>query len=158
MQKSFIAVDISDTEKLARMLADLASSIDCITLSGEVGSGKTTFARAFIRHLVGDVNVQSPTFLLVQNYDYQRNGDAHSLQHLDLYRVKHSDELIELGLDDLLAGQLCLIEWPEIASAHLPEDRLDIVFTHHADDEKREITCHAKGHWQNKLNSLYFCP
>src|SRR5690606_34599134 len=118
------------------------------TLTGDLGAGKTTFARAFIRALVGDVTVQSPTFMLVLPYNYQRQGMAATLHHFDLYRLKHIEELIEIGFDEALQHGLCLIEWPEIATPWLPPSRLEVVIRQ-AGEDGREIELNAKGDWQN---------
>ena len=82
-----------------------------ITLSGDLGAGKTTFARALIRHLAGDptVEVPSPTFTLMQAYELPR----FPLVHADLYRFGDPAELVELGFDDLPADAVMLLEWPD---------------------------------------------
>ena len=102
-------------------LGDLA-----VTPSGDLGAGKTTFARALIRHLAGDpaVEVPSPTFTMLQTYELPR----FTVVHGDLYRVTGPGELDELGLDDLPAGAVTLLEWPDRAASVLPPDRFDITF------------------------------
>ncbi len=113
-----------------RFMADIAAALepgDLVTLSGDLGAGKTTFARALIRHLAGDetIEVPSPTFTLIQNYDLPR----FPLVHADLYRLSGAAELAELGFDDLPEGSVVLMEWPDRAAGFLPPDRLDITFT-----------------------------
>jgi len=115
---------------MQRLVTDTAVALeagDLITLSGDLGAGKTTFARALIRHLAGDpaIEVPSPTFTLMQTYELPR----FSVVHADLYRVSGSSELAELGFDDLPAGTVILLEWPDRAASFLPPDRLDITFT-----------------------------
>jgi hypothetical protein len=107
-------------------VAGLIEAGDIITLSGDLGAGKTTFARAMIRHFAGDdaVEVPSPTFTLMQAYDLPR----FTLVHADLYRVTTPDELTELGFDDLGARNVVLMEWPDRAEGLLPADRIDIAF------------------------------
>jgi N-acetylmuramate 1-kinase len=126
---SFIAT-LPDEEATRRFATDLAGALepgDLITLSGDLGAGKTMFARALIRHLAGDetIEVPSPTFTLVQNYELPR----FTLVHADLYRVRSAVELAELGFDDLTDGAVVLMEWPDRAAGALPADRLDIAFT-----------------------------
>ena len=115
----------------AHLMADLALLIgpgDVITLSGDLGAGKTAAARAMIRYLAGDetLEVPSPTFTLVQGYDLP----PFPLLHADLYRVNDAGELEEIGLSPLPEGTVALIEWPERAAGALAADRIDIALSH----------------------------
>src|ERR1700694_3572875 len=115
----------------AHLMADLALLIgpgDVITLSGDLGAGKTAAARAMIRYLAGDdaMEVPSPTFTLAQVYDLP----PFPLVHADLYRVNDPLELEEIGLSPLPEGTVALIEWPERAPSALPHDRIDIALSH----------------------------
>jgi N-acetylmuramate 1-kinase len=114
------------TERLAIDLAMVLKPGDLITLSGDLGAGKTAFARALIRHIADDagMEVPSPTFTLVQTYALPRL----TVVHVDLYRVGHSGELAELGVDEAAENALVLIEWPDRAAGALPADRLDVAF------------------------------
>ena len=133
------------TQGLAREVAALVGADDLVTLSGELGAGKTTFARALIRRLTGDPELEtpSPTFTLLQIYD----TPAFPIVHADLYRVKDPSELAELGWDEAAEGALVLVEWAERAGAALTGDRLDIaLFTdarRGADYRRAEITGHG---------------
>src|SRR5690348_17850186 len=118
---------LPDEEATRRFATDLAGALepgDLITLSGDLGAGKTAFARALIRHLAGDesIEVPSPTFTLIQTYALPR----FALVHADLYRLSSQAELTELGLDDAPAGAVTVVEWPDRAAGLLPADRLDI--------------------------------
>ena len=115
------------TRRLARDIALALEPGDLVTLSGDLGAGKTTFARALIRTLADDpaIEVPSPTFTLLQSYELPRFPVVHG----DLYRVSRPGELDELGLDDLPPGAVTLLEWPDRAAGLLPPDRLDIAFT-----------------------------
>jgi hypothetical protein len=115
----------------AHLMADLALLIgpgDVVTLSGDLGAGKTAAARAMIRYLAGDdgLEVPSPTFTLAQSYDLP----PFPLVHADLYRVNDPIELEEIGLSPLPEGTVVLIEWPERAAGALPHDRIDIALSH----------------------------
>jgi len=123
-------VALTDEQATHRLVADIAGLIepgDLITLSGDLGAGKTTFARALIRNLAGDetIEVPSPTFTLMQAYDLPR----FPLVHADLYRLSGPGELAELGFDDLSPTAVTLLEWPDRAGSVLPPDRLDIALT-----------------------------
>ena len=123
-------VALANETATAHLMADLALLVgpgDVITLSGDLGAGKTAAARAMIRYLANDpaLEVPSPTFTLAQSYDV-----PFPLLHADLYRINDSSELEEIGLSPLPEGTLALIEWPERAPDALPEDRIDIAFSH----------------------------
>ena len=123
-------VALADEQATRRLMADIAAAIepgDLITLSGDLGAGKTTFARALIRHLAGDesVEVPSPTFTLMQTYELPR----FALVHADLYRLSGPGELTELGFDDLPENAVMLLEWPDRAAGALPANRFDVALT-----------------------------
>src|SRR5215510_11423122 len=114
----------------AHLMADLALLIGpgaVITLSGDLGAGKTSAARAMIRYLASDdeLEVPSPTFTLAQTYELP----SFPLIHADLYRINDASELEEIGLSPLPEATVALIEWPERSDA-LPADRIDIAFSH----------------------------
>jgi tRNA threonylcarbamoyl adenosine modification protein YjeE len=124
------AVVVPNEEALHRLVTDIAIALepgDMVTLSGDLGAGKTTFARALIRHLAGDptIEVPSPSFTLIQTYDLPR----FPVVHADLYRLSGAAELAELGFEDLPADAVTLLEWPDRAAGSLPPDRLDIAIT-----------------------------
>ena len=125
------SVALANEIATAQLMADLALLIapgDVVTLTGDLGAGKTAAARALIRFLAGDEDfeVPSPTFTLAQIYDLP----PYPLLHADLYRVNDASELEELGLVPLPDGTVVLIEWPERAPTLLPPDRIDIALTH----------------------------
>ncbi|WP_027531579.1 tRNA (adenosine(37)-N6)-threonylcarbamoyltransferase complex ATPase subunit type 1 TsaE [Bradyrhizobium sp. WSM3983] len=125
------SVALHNETATAQLMADLALLVgpgDTITLTGDLGAGKTAAARAMIRYLAGDeeLEVPSPTFTLVQDYELP----AFPVMHADLYRVEDESELEEIGLSPLPDATLVLIEWPERAPSAMPADRIDIALTH----------------------------
>jgi N-acetylmuramate 1-kinase len=124
---SVVLPDELATRRLAVDVANALKPGDLVTLSGDLGAGKTTFARSLIRYLADDeaTEVPSPTFTLMQTYDLPR----FQVLHADLYRTADAGELAELGFDDLREGAVTLLEWPDRAGNRLPPDRLDIALT-----------------------------
>jgi N-acetylmuramate 1-kinase len=120
------AIELPNEDATRRLAVDIAAMLmpgDVVTLTGDLGAGKTTFARALIRHLAGEaIDVPSPTFTLMQVYDLPR----FSVVHADFYRLTTPSEVIEIGFADASDGAVALIEWPEKAADLLPADRLDV--------------------------------
>src|SRR3984957_19838312 len=122
-------VTLPNLQALADFVTDIAGALepgDLVTLSGDLGGGKTTFARALIRFLADDetVEVPGPPFTFMQTYALPR----FSVVHADLYRVTGTADLAELGFDDLPDRAVVLLEWPDRAAGFLPPDRFDISF------------------------------
>ncbi|HMK70320.1 MAG TPA: tRNA (adenosine(37)-N6)-threonylcarbamoyltransferase complex ATPase subunit type 1 TsaE [Xanthobacteraceae bacterium] len=123
-------VTLANEQATVRLATDIAAALepgDLVTLSGDLGAGKTAFARALIRDLAGDdtIEVPSPSFTLIQAYELPR----FPLVHADFYRLSGAAELAELGFDDLADETVVLVEWPDRAAGFLPPDRFDITFT-----------------------------
>src|SRR5690348_3602284 len=117
-------VDLPDetaTAALAARIAAVAQPTDVIALKGELGTGKTAFARAFIRSRGNPDEVPSPTFTLVQIYDVGPSA----IWHFDLYRIRSPEEAWELGIEAAFASAISLIEWPERLGPLLPDRRLE---------------------------------
>ncbi len=139
--------------RLAEELAFLLRAGDVITLTGDLGAGKTTFARALIRSLAGDQEheVPSPTFTLLQTYETDRLDIA----HFDLYRLSAPEELDELGFDHVLRTGAALIEWPERAGDRLTGDIIDISLTESiSDTSARDIVISGSGRADTKVQRL----
>lgn len=118
--------NLCETQKFAEDLALIIKKGDCVCLIGDLGAGKTTLVRAIIRAVADEpyLEVPSPTFTLVQQYDLRV-----PIGHLDLYRASDPDEIYELGLDEILVNGAAFIEWPEIVEDELPQNRISLKIT-----------------------------
>ena len=146
--------DEAQTRALAAELAGMLEPGDLVTLSGDLGAGKTTFARALIRHLAGDDNIEvpSPTFTLMQSYELPR----FPLVHADLYRLNGPSELGELGVDEVAENSVILLEWPDRAGNILSSDRFDIALTLSPtqDSAHRNATVTGHGSVATRVNRI----
>ena len=146
-------IDLADEAQTARLAARIAAASqarDTIALSGPLGSGKTSFARAFIRALGrGDEDVPSTTFTLVQTYEFPGRP---TVWHFDLYRLEAPDDVYELGIEEAWEDGICLIEWPERIASLLPRDRLDIAFGMGATPQRRRATVAGPARWDAALD------
>ena len=123
--------DEAATQRLGQMLSRALRPGDALCLTGPLGAGKSTLARALVRALTTpDEEVPSPTFTLVQFYD----GPDFPVAHFDLYRLTDPDEAYEIGLEEALEDGAVVIEWPQRLQERLPADRLDIEITPMGDD------------------------
>jgi len=113
---------LQELDNAASRFFELAEGNTVIAFSGEMGAGKTTFIQALCRNLGVKVEVNSPTFSLVNEY-FTPVGN--SIFHFDLYRIETPDELFDMGYEEYFySGSLCLIEWPEKARNLIPDDAL----------------------------------
>jgi len=139
------------TAAFAARLAPLAGPGDVIALWGGLGTGKTVFARAFIRARGNpDEEVPSPTFTLVQVYD-PAAGFSGSVYHFDLYRLDAPEDAFELDIEDAFAEGISLIEWPDRLGPLLPDARLDVTLAHGASPESRRLSLSGVGGWRARL-------
>jgi N-acetylmuramate 1-kinase len=139
----------SETEKFAQKLSLWAKPGLVIALKGDLGSGKSTFARAFIKALAQNAeefDVPSPSFSLIQTYDITRVAVA----HIDLYRLANTQDIENLALEELLPNHLLLIEWPERLTAAISKNTLSLQFSGSGDT--RQISVSASGAWIQALD------
>lgn len=123
MDYKYTSRSVADTMKLAQNLESEKFPNMVICLVGELGSGKTIFAKGFAQALGIDENITSPTFNLVKEY---LNGEM-PLYHMDVYRLEDNHESV--GLTDYFnKNGVCIIEWSDMISDILPENRLEIIF------------------------------
>jgi tRNA threonylcarbamoyladenosine biosynthesis protein TsaE len=134
---------LADTHTLAVKVAQALRAGDTVLLSGDLGTGKTTFAQSLIRHLVGaDVEVLSPTFNLVQHYPMHL-GNGGDLFHYDLYRIEKPDALREIGLEEAEEA-IRVIEWPErLPQDFAPHSWLSLHFTYQGGDRSVSMRAHG---------------
>lgn len=128
-----------ETATFARALAPLLGPGDVLLLEGEIGAGKSHFARALIDRRLSDLGlaeeIPSPTFTLVQTYEA---GDL-TIWHSDLYRLTDPDEAIELGLQEAFDTALCLVEWPDRLGSDQPLEAARLHFEPGASETVREL-------------------
>lgn len=144
--------DLEAARCFGAALAPVLAAGDVIALSGDLGAGKTTLARAVLAALGLDEEAPSPTFTIVQTYD------APPLRlpvwHVDLYRLETPEDAVELGLDEAAGDAALLIEWPERLGDLMPPDRLWLTLTPTVDGGRR-LTVDAPGAWDKRLASLF---
>lgn len=143
-------LNLSALDRFAAGLLPILQPGDFIALSGELGSGKTAFARALISRLLGPLSqeeIPSPSFAILQTYETPRMP----VFHFDFYRLSGVDEAIELGLDDALNDGLVLAEWPDRLEDELPMDRLEIHFRESEDLGLRNLRIVAMGAFAARL-------
>jgi len=125
----YILNNVDETRAWARDFAKTLHAPQTVALHGDLGMGKSEIARTIIQTLRGENTVvPSPTFTIVQNYD--------GISHFDLYRINDASELVEIGLPYAIANDITLIEWPDIASAMLPENTIHLYITEHGSGRK----------------------
>jgi tRNA threonylcarbamoyl adenosine modification protein YjeE len=157
-----ILPDLAATGRLAHAIAKVAVAGDIIGLTGELGCGKTTFARAFLhaRHAHGQgpgdrqtppFEVPSPSFTLVETYEFPGDLPGAPVWHFDLYRIESPEEAFEIGFEEALGHTIALIEWPERLGDLLPADRLDIRLDFAACEESRIAILSGSADWVSRL-------
>ena len=146
--------DLFDEESLGPLASEVATLVgpdDLITLTGDLGAGKTAFARTLIRLLTGDpeLEVPSPAFTLMQVYQ----GLSFSILHADFYRIEKPQELLELGFEEAAESALVLVEWPQRAAGFLDADRLEIAFALNLErgPSYRAVTLTGRGRFAVRL-------
>ena len=130
----FFTESEEETRSLAEQLAQELSAGQTLCLRGDLGVGKTVFAKGLCSTLGVTEHVSSPTFTLVNEYE----GVGCTIYHFDLYRIEDPDELYEVGFEEFVGGDgIAIIEWPERAESLLPENRTEILLERNGDNGRR---------------------
>jgi tRNA threonylcarbamoyladenosine biosynthesis protein TsaE len=162
MSDPFLTINLADEAATLALGGKIGARVrrgDFVALHGALGAGKTTLARGIIQTFMGeDVDVPSPTFTLVQTYT--RNGEVGSvadesldLFHFDLYRLKTSDDVWELGWEDLGSG-VAIVEWPNHSEDHLPQNRLEIHLSHQNHGRQAAFFARTSDPWKERLDGV----
>ncbi len=146
---------VQDTKNFSKKISDIVEKSGVIFLYGEIGTGKTTFARFFINHLEKKNNIEksdilSPTFNIVYEYDIKKV----KIYHYDLYRLKNYHDIMELGIFENFKNNIKIIEWPELIKEK-PKDRIDIIFKYSKKKDYREVKICGLGKYKDhQLNEF----
>jgi tRNA threonylcarbamoyladenosine biosynthesis protein TsaE len=142
-----------DTQAIAAEVARLAAAGDLVVLGGDLGAGKTTFTQGFGAALGVDEPITSPTFVLMRTYE-----GALPIVHMDVYRLEHLQEAVDLGLAEILDdGAVALVEWGDLVAAVLPADFLEIMIEQvdgESDDERRLRIRPVGTRWHARMRVL----
>lgn len=144
---------VADTQAVAAAIEPLVQPGDAILLGGDLGAGKTVFTQGLARAMGIAEAVTSPTFTLVRTYDA---AGGRRLLHADLYRLEHLQEVVELGLPELIEdSSVAVIEWGEAAVPVLVADYLDIRIDFGAGDDERVLVLTPVGtRWVGRTDAL----
>jgi len=123
-----------ETEAVGEAIGSQLRVGDLVVLTGDLGAGKTTFAKGLARGLGVTQKVTSPTFTIVQEYD----GRV-PVAHVDVYRLDRIQELHDFGFEELLESRVTIVEWGEAIALVLPRERVDVRLTLHDDDDDRRV-------------------
>jgi tRNA threonylcarbamoyladenosine biosynthesis protein TsaE len=157
-----------ETRAAGRALGGVLEAGDVVVLDGQLGAGKTVFAKGIAEGLGVDETVVSPTFTLAREY-----AGRLRLVHVDVYRLDHVQEFLDLGLEDLAAGDaVTVVEWGEAVAAELPGERLEVRLAlpdrgagdddgadggtdDRTDDRERELRVHFAGPvWHRRASDV----
>jgi len=146
-------IGVEQTRALGAAIASLVRPGDLVLLAGDLGAGKTAFTQGFARGLGIKDRVVSPTFTLARQYD----GETCKLHHLDVYRLDHLQEAVDLGIAEMIdddAG-VTVIEWGDVVIPTLPADFLEIRIAFGFDDDERLFSLHPVGtRWSARRHAL----
>ena len=141
-----VSMETSSAEETQRLGAELATELSCgdvVALTGDLGSGKTCIIQGICCGLSVNDYVNSPTFVLINEYEGTLGGESLKVYHLDLYRLAGRSELEDLGVEEYFYGQgICLVEWADRAEGLLPQQRRDVELEYLGGDKRRVTVKH----------------
>lgn len=140
-----------DTKELGNFIANNLEKGDVILLNGDLGSGKTSLTKYIINALTNQpTEVTSPTFNIMQPYETPN----FTVFHYDLYRLKNSSELEEIGIEEQFSQGVSIIEWPEIADGFIPDDNLLLIELSFTEKKDRLANISGTGHWIKQIKTI----
>lgn len=140
----------AETQSLGQALGELASPGDVLLLTGDLGTGKTTFVQGFARGLGVTGDCSSPSYTLMHAYEGRL-----PMLHADLYRCVSANEVLDLGLEEMMeAPWVVVIEWGEKAAPLVSTDFLELEFSWEQDEDDRTIQLRPYGRWRDKMRTL----
>ena len=146
-------IDISNekrTKSIAEMLFDTSEVGDTFALSGDLGVGKTSFAKYFIQKGCKRVRVPSPSY----NIYFQYKSFKSIIYHIDVWRLENADDFLNLGIIDFLKSSIFLIEWADKVENFIPKSSLKIIFN--VVEEKRQISFVGDRLWKKRINKMFY--
>ncbi len=146
------SASVKETQAIAAELAAVARDGDLIVLGGDLGAGKTAFVQGFGAALGVEETITSPTFVLMRTYE----GGRVPLVHMDMYRLEHLQEAVDLGLSEILDdGAVALVEWGDLVAAVLPADFLEVRIERGDGDDERRLTVRGVGpQWGARMRAI----
>lgn len=133
----FLVRSEAELDQIIDHLMPLLENRPVVTLSGDLGTGKTTLVKAICARLNVLDAVSSPTFSIINTY---LTADGAHIHHIDLYRLEKAEELIQIGIDDYLdSGELTFIEWPGLIEAALPDNTIQLRLEHMSDHTRKIV-------------------
>ena len=138
---------ISEAKKIGKTLAKQCRGGDIVCLYGDLGTGKTTLTKGMANGFLIKKDITSPTFALMNIYPV-KSQKIKQLVHIDTYRLKNEQELIDIGIEDYLGAPdtICIIEWPEKITDLLSKKKVKKVTIKHIDENKRQIELEDNGY------------
>ena len=138
------------TKFIAEELYKICRTGDLIALSGELGSGKSTFAKYFIKKATNVKNVPSPTYNLILPYKTKLS----TIYHMDAWRINDESEAASLGITEMFESSIFIIEWADKIKSFIPENCLNLIIN--TKENIRELIFKGNTNWKNRLKKFSF--